>query len=152
MERDLALLYQIGIGTSVRDWGGGYDASRMRGYLQIDEKALDAALENKIPAIKQLFASDTSGDLIMDTGVAVNVDTLVKPFMETGGIIALKTSTIDSRITQDQRRIDTMERQLAAKEQDLKIQYSRMEAAYARMEQMSDSLDNFSRQNRNNNR
>ena len=150
LERELAMLSQIGIGTSIGDRGGGYDIANMRGYLNINEKVLDAALENKIPAIKQLFASDTSGDLIADTGVAFNVDTFLKPFTDKGGIISLKTDTIDSRITQDKRKIDTMERQLAAKEAELKIQYSRMEAAYARMEQMTNSLDNFSQQNRGN--
>jgi flagellar hook-associated protein 2 len=80
---------------------------------------------------------------------AVNVDTLVRPFVETGGIIALKTGTIDSRIKQDESKIGTMERQLAAKEAELKLQYARMESAYSRMEQMSNSLDNFSQQNRN---
>jgi len=147
LERELALLAQIGISTNAGS-NTGYDVSQLRGYLQINEKTLDAALENKIPAIKELFASDTSGDLIADTGVAFNVDTLVRPFVETGGIITLKTNTIDSRISQDARRITTLDRQLAAKEAELKMQYARMEAAYARMEQMSSSLDNFSQQNR----
>jgi flagellar hook-associated protein 2 len=145
------MLAQIGISTNANR-NTGYDPARMRGYLEIDEKTLDAALENRIPAIRELFASDTSGDLLMDTGVAFNVDSLVKPFVDVGGIISLKTNTIDSRISQDERRIGTMERQLAAKEQELKIQYSRMEAAYERMEKMSDSLNNFSQQNRSGNR
>jgi len=151
LERELALLAQIGISTNANR-SSGYDISRMRGYLEIDEKTLDAALETKIPAIRELFASDTSGDLLADTGVAFNVDSLVKPFVDIGGIISIKTGTIDSRISRDEKRIGTMERQLAAKEQELKIQYSRMEAAYARMEQMSDSLNNFSQQNRSGNR
>jgi flagellar hook-associated protein 2 len=152
MERDVALLSQIGISTNARNQGGTYDPSRLRGYLEINEKTLDAALETNLIAIKELFASDTSGDLIMDTGVAVNVDALVKPFMDrTSGIVALKTSSIDARSTQDKRRIDTMDRQLAAKEQELKIQYSKMEAAFTRMEQMTNSLENFGQQNRNNN-
>ena len=151
LERELALLAQIGISTNANRVSG-YDISRMRGYLEIDEKALDAALENKIPAIRELFANDTSGDLLADTGVAFNVDTLLKPFVDVGGIISLKTTTLDSRISQDEKRVSTMERQLAAKEQELKIQYSRMEAAYARMESMSDSLNNFSQQNRSGNR
>jgi len=150
LERELTLLAQIGISTNAGSGNTGYDPSRLRGYLEINERVLDAALETKIPAIRQLFASDTTGDLIMDSGVAVNIDTLVRPFVETGGIISLKTSTIDSRISQDQGRVTTMERQLAAKEAELRIQYARMEAAYARMEQMSTSLDNFSQQNRNN--
>jgi len=151
MERDLSLLAQIGISTNASS-STGYDPSRLRGYLEIDERALDAALETRIPAIRELFASDTTGDLIADTGVAFNVDVLVRPFVETGGIISLKTSTIDSRISQDERRVSTLDRQLAAREAELRMQYARMEAAYARMEQMSTSLDNFNQQNRGNNR
>jgi flagellar hook-associated protein 2 len=151
-ERDLALLAQIGVGTDVRRSGGGstYDPARLRGYLEIDEKALDAALAAKLPAIQQLFGFDTNGDLIVDSGVAYMMDTLAKPFVESGGFISLKTGTIDSRISQDQRRIVSMERQLAAKEAALKLQYGQMEGAYNRMEQMSSSLDNFVQQNSNN--
>jgi flagellar hook-associated protein 2 len=147
-ERELAFLAQIGISTNTRSSGGAsYDPSRLRGYLEIDEKTLDAAIETKLPAIRQLFGSDTNGDLITDTGVAYNLETMSKPFVDTGGIITLKTGTLDSRVSQDRRRIDTMERQLAAKEAELKLQYGRMEGAYARMEQMATSLDNFSRRN-----
>jgi len=151
-ERELALLAQIGVSTFILNSGAGYsyNPAGMRGYLQIDEKKLDTAIEQHLPAIKQLFGSDTTGDLIIDTGVAFNMDSLSRPFVETGGIISLKTGTIDSRIAQDRRRIDTMDRQLAAKEAELKAQYSKMESAFARMEQMTSSLDNFNRQNGNN--
>jgi len=150
LERDLTLLAQLGISSNAGN-SSGYDMSQLRGYLQINERTLDAALETRIPAIKELFANDTTGDLLADTGVAFNVETLVRPFVDTGGIISLKTSTIDSRINRDERRITTLDRQLEAKEAELRIQYARMEAAYSRMEQMSTSLDNFSQQNRNNN-
>jgi flagellar hook-associated protein 2 len=149
LERELTLLAQIGISTNAQG-NSGYDPSRLRGYLEINERVLDAALETKIPAIRQLFASDTTGDLLADTGVAFNVDALISPFIGVGGIVSLKTSTIDSRISQDQRRIATLDRQLAQKEQELRIQYARMEAAFARMEQMTNSLENFNQQNRNN--
>ncbi|MCL2808861.1 MAG: flagellar filament capping protein FliD [Treponema sp.] len=147
LERELTLLAQIGISTNA-SMSVGYNPAQLRGYLEINERTLDAALANRIPAIRELFASDTTGDLLADTGVAFNVDALLRPFVETGGIISLKTNTIDSRINQDERRIATLDRQLAAKEQELRIQYARMEAAYARMEQMSSSLDNFNQQNR----
>jgi flagellar hook-associated protein 2 len=151
-ERNLAMLAQIGISTFLlgSDAGYNYNPAGMRGYLQIDEAKLDTALEQHLPAIRQLFGSDTTGDLLIDTGVAFNLDRVSRPFVETGGIVSLKTGTIDSRISQDRRRIDTMDRQLAAKEAELKVQYSRMESAYSRMEQMTSSLDNFSRQNSNN--
>jgi flagellar hook-associated protein 2 len=146
--QDLALLTQLGIGTDVRRAGAttGYDPSRLRGYLEIDEKALDAALENNLPAIQELFGSDTDGDMIVDTGIAYALDRLARPYVETGGLISLKTSGIDSRISQEERRIQTMERQLSAREATLRSQYGQMEGAYNRMEQMTGSLDAFSRQ------
>jgi flagellar hook-associated protein 2 len=151
-DSDISLLAQIGIGTDVRRGGGaGYDPSRLRGYLEIDEKVLDAALQTDLPAIQKLFGSDTNGDLIADTGVAYGLETLAKPYVETGGIIALKTGTADNRIDQEKRKIDTLDRQLSAKEADLKRQYGQMEGAYNRMEQMGASLDRFNQQNSNTN-
>jgi flagellar hook-associated protein 2 len=153
LEQDLTLLTQIGIGTDVRRSGAstGYDASRLRGYLEIDEKVLDAALESKLPAIQQLFGYDTDGDLIVDSGLAYNLDRMARPYVETGGIISLKTGIIDARVDQGERRIETLDRQLAAKETALKSQYAQMEEAYSRMDRMSTSLDQFS-QRANNNR
>jgi flagellar hook-associated protein 2 len=152
-EQDYVLLAQIGISTDARraGMGGGYDPARLRGYLEIDERVLDTALENKLPMIQQLFGYDTDGDLIVDSGLAYMIENLARPYVESGGFIALKTGTIDSRISQDRRRIETMDRQLAAREAQLKMQYGQMEGAYNRMEQLSNSLDNFSRQNSNNN-
>jgi flagellar hook-associated protein 2 len=153
-DRDLSMLTQIGIGTDVRGAGSGsgYDPSRLRGYLEVDEGILDNALDTQLQAIQQLFGYDSDGDLIVDSGVAYSLENISKPYVETGGIISLKTGTIDSRITQDQRRIETLDRQLAAKEAALKLQYGQMEGAYNRMEQMSTSLDQFSQRSNNNNR
>ena len=153
LDRELSLLSQIGIGSDIGRGGAstGYDATRLRGYLEFDEKTLDAAIATKLVAIKELFGSDTSGDLLVDTGIAYNLETLARPYVETGGIISLKTGTADSRIGSEQRRIDTFDRQLAAKEAELKSQYAQMESAYSRMERMAQSLDRFSQQNSNNN-
>jgi flagellar hook-associated protein 2 len=147
-EENSMLLVQIGIGTDVRRAGAstGYDPARLRGYLEIDEKILDAALQKDLRAIQQLFGLDTDGDLIVDSGVAHSLETLVKPYVETGGVISLKTGTIDSQIDQEKQRIATLDRQLEAKEDALKRQYGRMESAYNRMQEMGTSLDNFSKQ------
>ncbi|GHV86613.1 hypothetical protein AGMMS50230_22210 [Spirochaetia bacterium] len=147
-EQDLSMLAQIGIGTDVRRSGAsaGYDPSRLRGYLEIDEKVLDAALQTNLKPLQQLFGFDTNGDLIPDSGVAYTLDSLSKPYVETSGIIALKTATIDSKINQDQQRVATLDRQLEAKEASYRRQFGNMESAYSRMEKTGTSLDNFSRQ------
>ncbi|WP_304226150.1 flagellar filament capping protein FliD [Gracilinema caldarium] len=147
LEREMALLAQIGVSTDVRKAGSsqGYDASRLRGYLEIDEKVLDQALQTKLPAVKELFGKDTDGDLIVDSGFAFALDNLIRPYVQTGGIIALKTSGIDSRIGQEEKRIESLDKQLAAKEQSLKQQYGKMEGALNSMEKTSTSLDQFSK-------
>ena len=153
-ERELSMLIQIGVGTDLRRAGAttGYDPAHLRGYLEIDEKVLDAALAGDLRPIQQLFGYDTTGDLIADSGVAVSLDSLSRPLIETGGIVAIKTSTIDGKIRQEEQRIATLDRQLEAKELALKRQYSNMESAFSRMEKMQTDLDNFSRQaNANNN-
>jgi len=147
MERDMAMLAQIGISTDARKAGSsqGYDASRLRGYLEIDEKVLDQALQAKLPAIKELFGKDTDGDLIVDSGFAYALDSFIRPYVQTGGIIALKTSGLDNRIGQEEKRIESLDKQLAAKEQSLKQQYGKMEGALNSMEKTSSSLDQFSK-------
>jgi flagellar hook-associated protein 2 len=66
--------------------------------------------------------------------------------VEIGGIISLKTGTIDSKIKREELTITTLDRQLEAKEASLRRQYGLMEDAYSRMEKMGTSLENFSRQ------
>jgi flagellar hook-associated protein 2 len=146
----MVLLVQLGIGSDISR-SGGANMSQLRGYLEIDEKKLDAAIATNLNGIRQLFAYDSDGDLIADTGIAYSIDLITRPYVETGGLLAQKTNNMDSRINQEQQRIATIDRQLAAKETDLKKQYAQMESAYSRMEQMTTSFDRFSQQNSNNN-
>jgi flagellar hook-associated protein 2 len=137
----LALLSQIGISTNSKQ-GTGVDRSRLRGYLEIDEAALDAALKGNIATIKQLFGNDLNGDLIIDAGAAYQIDALMKPYVETGGIINVKNSTLDSQIKSEQSRVENYDKQLASKEADLKKKYGAMEGALQQMQATSQSIDN----------
>ena len=144
--RELTLLAQIGISTNARGVMGSGPAQR-RGYLEINEAMLDAALENNLQYIRQLFGSDTTGDLIIDSGVAFSLEAAVRPFVEMGGIIPSRTGTIDARIRGDTQRVANMDRQLEARERDLRIQFARMESAFQQMEQMGSRFDNFMNSN-----
>ena len=147
--RDVTLMASFGIGTNVLG-ATGTDASRLRGYLEINERILDAAIETRLEELRDLFAVDTTGDRLADTGIAFATDALMRPYNQTGGIIALRTGTMNSRIDQETQRIQNMDRQLLAREAELRRQYAQMEAAFNRMERMSSSLDNFSNQVNNN--
>ena len=139
-----SLLAQIGISTRA-DSGGGIEASRLRGYLEINEEQLDSALEQSIRGVKDLFGYDTDGDMVIDSGVAVALDNQVTPYVQTGGIFATRTSGLGNRITDTERRITQLDRQLEQKEADLRQKYSQMEGALNRLESQSDSISSFSR-------
>ncbi|MDR0639519.1 MAG: flagellar filament capping protein FliD [Spirochaetaceae bacterium] len=141
------LLSEFGIGTDVQRQGG-YDRSKLRGYMQIDEKTLDTAIAARLPDLQALFGLDTDGDLIIDSGLAFNLDRIIRPYVETGGIIALKTSSLDRSIGDGRQRIESIDRQLATKEQTLRTQYGQMENVYNQMERMSSTLENFGNSNR----
>ncbi|MCL2608910.1 MAG: flagellar filament capping protein FliD [Treponema sp.] len=144
--RELSMLAQIGISTNARGTAG-FDPTKLRGYLEIRESTLDAALENNLQAVRQLFGWDTTGNLIVDSGVAFTLSTISRPFVETGGIISLKTGTIDSRIRQDTQRLATIDRQLAAREVELRMQFTQMESAFSQMEQTSARFDSLNNSN-----
>jgi flagellar hook-associated protein 2 len=146
---DMTLLSQLGISTNASKpgAGGGYDTSKMRGYLEIEDVTLAKALDEHFEAAKQLFGNDTNGDLLIDSGIAYAMDNLLKPYVETGGILSLKTGTLDTQIGNEKRTLDSLDVQLASKETELKRKYGEMESSLNRMEGASSSIDNFSKQN-----
>ena len=148
--QQLALLQQMGISTNAQATGSaGYDQARLRGYLEVDEAKLDEALRSRLPAVKELYGNDSDGDLIVDSGVAFSMDALMKPYVETGGIVALKRDGITSQIDRQKRTIANLDDQLTRKEADLKTKYGMMEGALNEMDRTSSSLDNFSKNSGN---
>jgi flagellar hook-associated protein 2 len=144
----LSLLHHMGISTNAQATGSsGIDPSRLRGYLEVDVRKLDDALASKMSAVKELFGNDSDGDIIVDTGVAYSMDSLMKPFVETGGIIAQKRQTLSSQMQRQKRSIETMEEQLSRKEADLRKKYGQMEGALDQMQKASKSLDSFNNKN-----
>jgi len=139
------ILGSAGISTDSRR-GGSYDSSRMRGYLEIDETALDKALKENFQQVKDMMGYDTDGDLIVNSGVAFKLDALMKAYVETGGIVSTRTSTLDSQMTEQKKQIDSLETQLARKEADLKRKYGLMESSLGQMEQSSSAWDSFGKQ------
>jgi flagellar hook-associated protein 2 len=144
---DVVLLHQIGISTNASGTGGGVDAGRLRGYLEIDESALDQSIETRPEEIRNLFGRDTDGDLSADAGVAVATDNYVRSYTQSGGIISMKMSTIDRQITRTQDNIETLNDRLDRKEEGLQRDYGRMEGALGSMEETSRAIRNLNNSN-----
>jgi len=146
---DMTLLSQLGIASNATKpgAGGGYDVSKLRGYLEIEDVTLAKALDEHFEGAKQLFGNDTNNDLIVDSGIAYSMDNLLKPYVETGGILSLKTGTLDTQIGNEKRSLDRLDAQLVSKESELKRKYGQMESSLSRMQSASGSIDSFSKQN-----
>lgn len=142
--RRLTLLAQIGISTNTGAPGSqGYDVSRLRGYLEINEQQLDGALKDHLAEIKQLFGSDTNGDLVMDTGAAVKIYQLITPYVQVGGIVAIRTQGLDTQIAGTNKDIDNLNRRLDQRRTDLKDQFARMQGAMGELQRQSQGLSNL---------
>ncbi len=144
---DMALLAQAGIASDARKPGGGtgYDVSKMRGYLEVDEESLKKALDEHFDAVRQLFGNDTNGDLIVDSGAGYSLDAMLKPYVDTGGIVAIKTGTIDTEVGAEKRTIASLDERILAKQDELKRKYGMMEGALSQMQGTSSAIDNFAK-------
>ncbi|MBQ0051735.1 MAG: flagellar filament capping protein FliD [Treponema sp.] len=140
----ITMLNQIGISSrATGNSGGSYNAAQMRGYLEIDEKKLDSVLGENLDEIKNLFGYDSDGDLIIDSGIGYALDKQLSSWVQSGGIIANKNRTLDSRIKQSETTIRKLETQIASKEMQLRSKYGQMEGTLNSLNAQSNSISNF---------
>ena len=146
----ISMLSQIGISTNASSTGAGYNAAQLRGYLEVDEKKLDSVLENSLDQIKNLFGYDTDGDLIIDNGIAYMMDKQLGAWVQSGGILSIKNSTLDRSIKASNQKITQLESQIAKKESELRRKYSAMEGTLNSLEGQTNAINNFTNQGNNN--
>lgn len=139
----VTMLNQIGISSRASGTSSGYNASQMRGYLEIDEKKLDAALDENLEQIKNLFGYDADGDLIIDSGIAYALDKQLTSWVQTGGIIANKNSALATKISASETNIKKLESQLDGKEARLRQKYGNMEGTLNSLNAQSNTINNY---------
>ncbi len=140
----ITMLSQIGISSRASgNNGGSYNASQLRGYLEIDEKKLDENLENNLDEIKNIFGYDADGDLIIDSGIGYQLDKQLTSWVQSGGIIATKNSLITQKITTSENNIKKLESQLDGKEQQLRLKYGQMEGTLNNLNSQANTISNF---------
>ena len=140
-------LSQIGISTK-SDTSSALNESRLRGYLEIDEKKLDEALKNSIEDVRYLFGYDTDNDVLIDDGVAYQVFKQIDPYVQRGGIFSTRTNGLAARIKTSKDKIARYDQALEKKEQELRQKYGDMDGSLRNLQKQSDMINNFSRQNR----
>lgn len=139
---ELVLLNKAGISTNASGGGagGGVQTSKLRGYIEIDEKKLDKVLEENFLGVKDLFGIDSDGDLIADRGVGVELEKYIQPYVQVGGILANKSNYYDSQIKDKNAEAKKFEAYLVSYEAELKSKYGRMEGSINQVENSAKEL------------
>jgi flagellar hook-associated protein 2 len=147
--RSLSLLAQIGISTSGGSFqaSGTIDRNRLRGYLQIDEDKLEESVDRMGDWVKQLFGYDSDNDLAVDTGAAYQIDTYLKAYVETGGIVDNRMAALDNSISRKEREIERYNEHLVDYEAELRRKFGTMEGALNTLEESSRAIENLNRRN-----
>jgi flagellar hook-associated protein 2 len=146
--RELSLLAQVGISTDTRAPGSsGIDRTRLRGYLEVDEPKLTAAVAQHAEGLRELFGNDTTGDLVVDSGAAFKLEALLRPYVQLGGILPQRVTTLDSQIAASNRNIADYKVKLDSYQAELKRKYAQMGGALDNMQHNSQSIQNFNKQN-----
>ncbi len=150
--QELNLLAQLGISTNADGFNtGGVNTARLRGYMEMDEEQFEAALQNDVETVRQLFGSDTDGDLSVDEGIAYRVREYVRPFVQSGGIFENRRNTLDSQIARTEDDMGDYADHLDRYEQRLKREFGRMEGAMDEMDANERSLQRLNNNNNNGN-
>lgn len=150
-DADLFMLSQMGISTK-SEQTGGIDVSRLRGYLEIDEKKLDEALNNNMEAVKLFFGFDSDGDILVDSGLAHSIYEQINPYTQRGGILGIKTDSLKPKMESSQKRIENYDKKLEETEKALRKKYGLMEGTLKNLNKQSQTIDNFNKQNQNKNK
>ncbi len=145
------LLSQLGI-SGKSDKAGGIDMSRLTGYLEIDEKKLDEALNNNMKEVKLFFGYDSDGDILIDSGLAHSLYEQINPYTERGGIFGIKTGSLKTKMDSSKKKIDNYDKKLAKKEQELKRKYGLMDGTLKKLNKQSQAIENFNKQMNNQNK
>lgn len=140
---ELTMLAQMGISSNESGPGGGFDSSRLRGYLEMNPRDVEASLQSLFRASRQLFGSDSDGDRAIDTGVAYEIDRNLRPYVQSGGLIATRTGNIDRSISDTRDRIEREEERLSRARARYEAEFAEMEGAMRRMQEQQQALDNL---------
>lgn len=142
---EFSMLSQIGISTN--ETGG---TNKLKGLLEFDEdKFIDKFIEvmEKYPdGVKELFAKDTNQDFIPDTGIAVEINNLLKGYMEKStGFFDMRDDKLKRMKENKQKEIDKYEEKLVEEERKLKEQFLKMEQAGQELEDSRKKFDNLNK-------
>jgi flagellar hook-associated protein 2 len=112
--------------------------------LEFDEAKFQSAYADDPENVKRFFTLyQTSGGTIVKGAASQMYDEISRLVDPVNGMLTLKNSSIDSRITEYQKSIDNLDILLTAKRTRLELQFSNMETILSQLQNQQKALDSF---------
>ena len=143
---ELALLDQIGInrGNAGEDW-----TVVKKAFLQIEEEKFMNKIETQMDGVEELFANDTTGDNVPNTGAAFTMNDFITPYSQTRGIVDNSIAVARTRLENNQRRVDSERERIEQYRQERLASYYRMQSDLQQAERDRKRLESMQNQNSN---
>lgn len=103
------------------------------GKLSLDSTKLDAALDSSLNGVVDFFADP-------DAGLAVRLDALLEPYLQTGGVLDGRRDGLNASIDLIKDRREALQERLAAVEQRLFRQFNALDTLLAQLQSTSGFL------------
>lgn len=128
------------LGASVAGLSGGLDSlaklgitAQVDGKLTVDSTDLNAAFAADFDAVGELFASD-------DVGIAVKLDALLEPYLQTQGVFDSRTASLKSSIESINDRREALNTRLIALQARYTKQFNALDSLLAQLQGTSNFL------------
>ncbi len=143
---ELALLDQIGInrGNAGEDW-----SVVKKAFLQIEEEKFMNKIETQMDGVEELFANDTTGDNVPNTGAAFTMNDFITPYSQTRGIVDNSIAVARTRLENNQRRVDSERERIEQYREERLASYYRMQSDLQQAERDRKRLESMQNQNSN---
>jgi flagellar hook-associated protein 2 len=135
---DLNQLTLVGVSTGKTVGGGTLNQDAIAGMLTLDADKLSDVLTNRFSDVKKLFTNVTG--TYASEGLAQRLDDLIKPQVQTGGVLAARIAGQQSTIDDLKQRQTDIETRVALREAQLRAQFTAMETALSQSQSLMSQL------------
>jgi flagellar hook-associated protein 2 len=135
---DLNQLSLVGISTGKTVGSGTLNQDAIDGRLSLDTDKLSDVLTDRFSEVKKLFTNITG--TYATEGLAQRLDALIKPQVQTGGVLAARISGSQSTIDDLKQRQTDIETRVALRETQLRAQFTAMETALSQSQSLMSQL------------
>jgi flagellar hook-associated protein 2 len=135
---DLNQLSLVGISTGKTVGSGTLNQDAIDGRLSLDTDKLSDVLTDRFSEVKKLFTNITG--TYASEGLAQRLDGLIKPQVQTGGVLAARIAGSQSSIDYLKQRQTDIETRVALRETQLRAQFTAMETALSQSQSLMSQL------------